>query len=405
MLRKPILFLLSFLAVPNLFSQEIEFDFKSYNAQSVTSNLTNEVIVFTSTLVRLVNCWKTQVIVLKKQNDSWKEQKIILPNIEKEECFHVNNIFISESGQFMLASLASNKGNSDLFHISLDTTISSYALDALNSKYDDQNPILSTDENKLFYIRRNIIFELRYAIKTSDNQWQKSKPIAIPNFIRNTKFNLVFANHDQLIFYIQEFDKLKFYKGRVIRDELKNVELLTVVKGTKIEGNYVSLSHKNLLLTSSELSYHFEVNSRKGIGRTYTTQILALPKEVEIEMNKKIKLIFNIALNINFDFNSSEIQKMKDKLSLDSIANAVLKHEKGYLEISAHTDKIGSDSTNIVLSQARAEMVALYLEKKGINKDRLRTFGYGASKPISPNNTPQNRAKNRRVEIAFFEEE
>ena len=69
------------------------------------------------------------------------------------------------------------------------------------------------------------------------------------------------------------------------------------------------------------------------------------------------------------------------------------------IEISGHTDNIGSEVYNEILSQKRADSVVKFLLKKGINKNRLTAKGYGQSKPIDTNETDIGRANNRRTEF------
>lgn len=69
------------------------------------------------------------------------------------------------------------------------------------------------------------------------------------------------------------------------------------------------------------------------------------------------------------------------------------------IEISGHTDNTGNNMSNIKLSAARAKAVADYLTEKGISPTRISSQGYGSSKPVAPNNTEENRKKNRRVEV------
>lgn len=72
------------------------------------------------------------------------------------------------------------------------------------------------------------------------------------------------------------------------------------------------------------------------------------------------------------------------------------------VEISAHTDDKGSDDYNNKLSQNRAESVVKYLTSKGIIAERLVAKGFGKTLPAVPNDSDENRAKNRRVEFKIL---
>lgn len=69
------------------------------------------------------------------------------------------------------------------------------------------------------------------------------------------------------------------------------------------------------------------------------------------------------------------------------------------IEIAGHTDNVGSKQFNLKLSKRRAEAIKDYLTFMGIDPRRIKTVGYGFSKPVASNKTPEGRAKNRRVEF------
>ncbi len=69
------------------------------------------------------------------------------------------------------------------------------------------------------------------------------------------------------------------------------------------------------------------------------------------------------------------------------------------LEISGHTDNVGSRAGNVKLSKGRAEFAAQYLQRNGISKSKMASVGFGPDKPIATNNTAEGKSKNRRVEV------
>jgi len=84
---------------------------------------------------------------------------------------------------------------------------------------------------------------------------------------------------------------------------------------------------------------------------------------------------------------------------LDKIVDFLNEGTVSLIEISGHTDNTGSLTTNENLSKSRAESVVNYLVSKGIDSSRLQAAGYGPSKPIDTNSTPEGRTQNRRVEF------
>ena len=72
------------------------------------------------------------------------------------------------------------------------------------------------------------------------------------------------------------------------------------------------------------------------------------------------------------------------------------------IRLSGYTDNVGSDASNLKLSKARVNTVKAYLAKQGIGEDHVTAIGYGEADPIATNKTAAGRAKNRRVEFAFY---
>ena len=85
--------------------------------------------------------------------------------------------------------------------------------------------------------------------------------------------------------------------------------------------------------------------------------------------------------------------------ALDEVVSILEKNPQLKLEIQGHTDNRGSIKHNRWLSELRAKVIRGYLVKKGIDEKRLICVGYGFSKPVAPNDTPEGRAQNRRVEL------
>jgi outer membrane protein OmpA-like peptidoglycan-associated protein len=74
------------------------------------------------------------------------------------------------------------------------------------------------------------------------------------------------------------------------------------------------------------------------------------------------------------------------------------------VEISGHTDNVGSPESNLTLSLQRANAVKNYLISKGIAANRIETKGYGDTQPIAPNTDAEGRQENRRTEVRIIKE-
>ena len=109
--------------------------------------------------------------------------------------------------------------------------------------------------------------------------------------------------------------------------------------------------------------------------------------------------------DVLFEFSKANLTSgARDKAR--DIANVLTNQAKGRrVSIEGHTDSVGTDAANQLLSEHRANSVASALESGGVSKERIATKGYGKRYPVAPNkntdgtDNPSGRAKNRRVEV------
>lgn len=108
-------------------------------------------------------------------------------------------------------------------------------------------------------------------------------------------------------------------------------------------------------------------------------------------------------VRIGFELNSARLDR-EARVTLDKAAAILKKAPKIRVTITGHTDNLGEDAHNMILSQNRADAVLAYLAGKGIERSRLKAIGYGETKPIADNATAAGRKKNRRIEFQIMEE-
>jgi len=123
-------------------------------------------------------------------------------------------------------------------------------------------------------------------------------------------------------------------------------------------------------------------------------------KDIPLQPIKKDEIV--ILKNIFFDTDKFEL-KTASTAELEKLFDLLIKNPKLKIEISGHTDNVGDDKYNQVLSENRAKAVYDYLLSKGIAKERLTYKGYGETKPIETNDTEAGRAINRRTEFKVIE--
>ncbi|AKD58623.1 OmpA family protein [Spirosoma radiotolerans] len=115
-----------------------------------------------------------------------------------------------------------------------------------------------------------------------------------------------------------------------------------------------------------------------------------------IEKGKPVRLN-----DIYFD-QSSPVLRPESFTELDQLSSILLANPTMQIEIRGHTDNQGDFDLNVKLSRDRCQAIIDYLVGKGIQKIRLKAVGRGPIDPIAPNNTEENRRKNRRVEFVVI---
>ena len=112
-------------------------------------------------------------------------------------------------------------------------------------------------------------------------------------------------------------------------------------------------------------------------------------------------IVLNMPSNITFEVDKSNVKPNFVDV-LGSVALVLKEYKSTMIEVAGHTDSTGSDSYNQMLSQQRAQAVSNVLIDDGVQPVRIDTVGYGESRPIASNSTPEDRAQNRRVELTLL---
>jgi OmpA-OmpF porin, OOP family len=101
---------------------------------------------------------------------------------------------------------------------------------------------------------------------------------------------------------------------------------------------------------------------------------------------------------VSFEADSARLTE-QGRATLDGVAQTLLAQEDLRVEIAGHTDSVGAEAFNTLLSQRRADAVRTYLMARGVDGARLTAVGYGELEPIASNDTEDGRRANRRVEL------
>ncbi|TXK52169.1 OmpA family protein [Pontibacter qinzhouensis] len=174
--------------------------------------------------------------------------------------------------------------------------------------------------------------------------------------------------------------------------------LVQQVSSDQVSGEYTAVlaEGKKYALYVSAPAYMMN-----SLSFDYTSAKALTPLALDVYLDP-IKTGAAVVLN-NLFFDTGEYALQQDsKTELNKLISFLQLNKEIRIEIAGHTDDIGSDDANQVLSEKRAKSVADHLAGQGISRDRLRSKGYGETKPKQPNTTEENRSLNRRIEMKIL---
>ena len=189
--------------------------------------------------------------------------------------------------------------------------------------------------------------------------------------------------------------------ARIFYEKLPGGEEIGTVNSDPVTGEYQILlpsgeKYGYLAESAGYVAINENIDLENSTEYAEVTQNLILvpiEKEVTIRLN-----------NIFFDFDKSSL-KPESTPELNRLADLLKENETMKIEISGHTDNIGTIKYNQALSERRAQSVYDFLVQNGIDGSRLKSIGYGKDRPMVSNDDEQDgRELNRRVEFKILEE-
>ena len=185
-----------------------------------------------------------------------------------------------------------------------------------------------------------------------------------------------------------------------IRDTNANVISTGVISVT--QGKYAVAAEVHhdkpqpLILNVKKEGYSFDTQIIKP--EEITEEIVEKDAEVKAVETGKVCDLRDIYYETN-DYSLTQESKMLLAFFIEFLKeNPTVK-----VEIQGHTDNVGRDDDNLLLSENRAKSVYDYVIEQGVDAKRLRYKGYGELNPIASNNTEEGRAKNRRTVFLIYE--
>ena len=369
--------------------------------------------------------------------DRWSEPENLGPVVNSPQWDSQPSLSSDGKTLYFASNRPGGKGSSDIWKTELrpDEQWSTPVNlgDSINTRDKEMAPFIHPDDQTLYFSSKGLPgmggLDLFYSRKDVNGQWKCSVNMGYPintyadeiTLVVNAKGNLAYISSDKLggkgrqdIYQFPLYKEAQpllttYFKGIVYDAETKvkleaRFELIDLSSAkTVAESNSDRFTGEFFLILPSERNYALNVSKD---GYLFYSDNFSLTGT----NSKKTPFIKNIPLkpirigeavvlkNIFFD---TDMFVLKDEsiVELQKLLGLLQKNPRLRIELSGHTDNIGSEAHNLELSGNRANAVYEYLIRHGVAATRLTHTGYGFSQPIDSNATEQGRANNRRTEF------
>jgi outer membrane protein OmpA-like peptidoglycan-associated protein len=308
--------------------------------------------------------------------------------------------------------------------------------DSINTPGEEMSPFIHHDNTTLYFTSDYHIgmggFDLFMSTKSADGKWGKPKNLGYPINTHRDEIGLIVNAKGNMAYFASDIDQrrgkdiyqfelysearpqeVSYLKGRVFdevtRQRLKaRFELYDLADGSLVNksesdertGEFLLClpTNRDYMLNITRTGYlfysdNFALSGIHHLERPFLKDIPLKP----IETGQSI-----ILKNIFYETDSYELRD-ESQYELNKVVKFLNSNPAIKIEISGHTDNIGTPGYNMRLSENRAKSVVEYLTSKGIKTDRLIYRGYGLAQPLDSNETEEGRANNRRTELKIVE--
>ena len=311
--------------------------------------------------------------------------------------------------------------------------------DIVNTAAKDKSPFFHQDGETLYFVssstkdRKGLGGLDIFYIRKEGNEWTKPKNIGYPINSPQDELGLFVSTSGKVAYYSTEKDGNWNIYAFDLYEEARPKEVV-ILRGELKDENGKAVSDASIDITYNETgeTVNFKVNASDGKyaavvkvdqkqditlqvnkenfafqAQTVSSEQLAdqTKRHVDVKPMQIDSLIVGKAYTIAdilYTTDSYELNKSAEVI-LNGFAKYLLSNTHLNIRINGHTDDLGSDVSNLTLSQERSEEVKRYLVSKGIDESRMMAIGFGETKPKVANTDDASRAKNRRTEFELSE--
>jgi len=381
---------------------------------------------------------RCDIYVAKKESDDWGKPYDLQPPVntpgwesqpsissDGRTLYFVSNRKGGYGGYDIWKSTVTDKGWSEPENLGPN----------INTAFDEQSPFIHADDSTLYFCSDGWPGfggkDLFVSHLGKDGKWGKPVNVGYPinssgdengltvtatgqyAYFASNKLN-GYGGYDIYTFELPESDRphLVTYVKGIVTDARTHrpldaaVEIIDLEKNSPVYQDYSSADKGDFLATlTAGKNYGLNVSKNGYLFYSANFSLIGIKAKEPYNLNIELspievgnKVVLN---NIFFDTNKFDL-KPDSKAELEKLLEFLAQNPNIRIEISGHTDNVGNMQSNQVLSENRAKAVYSYLVAAGVNPQRLVYKGYGQTQPIVPNNSDENRAKNRRTEFKII---
>ena len=346
----------------------------------------------------------------------WTMPKPLMENVGANDIGAANISADGKEMYFSTSSLPDAYGSCDIYYVNFSDGRWSAPrnMNSINTPEWESQPCVSADGKELYFVRGNRKLgttDLFVSHRDDDGNWSKAQRL---NSNVNTDGNerSPFIHHDGKTLYFSSDKHLGMggYDLFVSRRGANGDWSVPVNLGFPLNS---SDDEMNLVVSNDAVKAFISSQRTGGRGGfdiyEFEMDDKFRPEAVEIEMISDedyyvaaMEKGMNVTLrNIYFEFDSDELTSESEE-GVNEIYDFLIEYPEIKIELVGHTDDMGSESYNQLLSERRALSVAKALIGKGISAERIKTKGCGSTQPLFPNNFDDElRDLNRRVSMGF----
>ncbi len=417
----------------------------STNEGSPTISLNNDLLVFARMSVTKVNGQdypNYDLYYSQWYDGEWSAPQSLGANVNRSDSWESQPSLSSDGRVLFFASdRPGGYGGSDIWFcernsdgswrkpVNLGPTI--------NTKANERSPFLHTDSRTLYFSSSGHPglggMDVFYSKLKSDNTWQTPVNIGYPINSENDEVDFFVSldgrtayfssnnidNKDWNIYQFELYEKARPQNMVIIKGEVTSEDgdfSNTTVEIRDTASQVVATAQVNEFTGQYAIATHVDTEKPQDIilnvkkaGYAYDTKLVTV-KQIENNVAvsnaeiKKVEVGKTYQLNdIYYATNSYELTD-QSKYLINLFVEFLKENPTVKVEIQGHTDDVGNDQANMILSQNRARSVYEYAISKNVDVNRLRYKGYGETRPIATNSTEEGRAKNRRTVFLIYEQ-